>query len=80
MKEVYIVFYDREHPTDYDDYFCECIERVFETKEKAIEYCESIGTKDEIYDWYNATQREPDCMYEEVDYKYRYYIRRYSVY
>ena len=77
MEYIYIVFYSREHPYDHD--IINCISKIFKTEEKAIKYCESLGKKDEKYNWYESYQEEYDCMDELVEYRYRYIIRQYSI-
>lgn len=79
MKYIYIVFYSREHPYDHYDCITDCIYKIFKTEEKAIKYCESLGKKDEKYNWYESYQEEYDCMDELVEYRYRYVIRKYSI-
>ena len=79
MEYIYIVFYSREHPHDHDDYITDCISKIFKTEEKAIKYCESLGKKDEKYNWYESYQEEYDWMDELVKYRYRYVIRQYSI-
>ena len=79
MEYIYIVFYSREHPYDHDDYIMNCISKIFKTEENAIKYCESLGKKDEKYNWYRTYQKEYDYMDELVEYKYEYYIRKYPI-
>ena len=79
MEYIYIVFYSREHPHDNDDCITDCISKIFKTEEKAIKYCESLGKKNEKYNWYESYQVEYDCMDELVEYRYRYIIRQYSI-
>ena len=79
MEYIYMVFYSRSHPYDYDDSFTNCISKVFKTEEKAIKYCESLGKKDEKYNWYKTYQKEYDYMDDLVEYKYEYYIRKYPI-
>ena len=79
MEYIYIVFYSRSHPYDYDDYITGCISKIFKTEEKAIKYCETLGKKDEKYNRYKSYQKEYDCMDELVEYKYEYYIRQYPI-
>ena len=79
MEYIYIVFYSRKHPYDYDDYITGRISKIFKTKEKAIKYCESLGKKDEKYDWYESYQKEYDCMDELVEYEYIYRIEQHSI-
>jgi hypothetical protein len=79
MEYIYIVFYSREHPYDYNDCVTNCISKIFKTEEKAIKHCESLGKKDEKYNWYESYQEEYDCMDELVEYRYRYVIRKYSI-
>ena len=45
MEYIYIVFYSRSHPYDYDDNYTDCISKIFKTEEKAIKYCESLVKK-----------------------------------
>ena len=77
--KVYIVFYSRRHPYDDIDYITGRISKIFKTEEKAIKYCESLGKKDEKYDWYKSYQEEYDCMGDLVEYEYRYHIKQYSI-
>ena len=79
MEYIYIVTYSRRHPYDYIDYITDRISKIFKTEEQAIKYCESLGKKDEKYNWYESYQEEYDCMDELVEYKYRYTIRQYSI-
>ena len=79
MEYIYIVFYSREHPSDPYDYVTDCISKIFKTEEKAIKYCESLGKKDEKYNWYESYQKEYDSMDELVEYRYRYRIRQFSI-
>lgn len=79
MEYIYIVFYSRSHPYDYDDNYTNCISKIFKTEEKAIKYCESLGKKDEKYNWYKTYQKEYDYMDNLVEYKYEYYIRKYPI-
>ena len=79
MEYIYIVFYRRRHPYDYDDYITNCISKIFKTEEKAIKHCESLGKKDEEYNWYKSYQKEYDCMDELVEYEYIYKIEQYSI-
>ena len=77
--KVYIVFYSRRHPYDDIDYITDRISKIFKTEEKAIKYCESLGKKDEKYNWYESYQKEYDSMDELVEYRYRYRIRQFSI-
>ena len=77
--KVYIVFYSRRHPYDDIDYITGRISKIFKTEEKAIKYCESLGKKNEKYNWYESYQEEYDCVDELVKYEYRYYIKQYSI-
>ena len=79
MEYIYIVFYSRENQYDPDDYITDCISKIFKTEEKAIKYCESLGKKNEKYNWYESYQEEYDWMDELVEYRYRYIIRQYSI-
>ena len=83
MEYIYIVFYTKEHPHDYDDdYYDEIrnrVSKIFKTEEKAIKYCESLGKKHEEYNWYESYQEEYDLMNELVEYRYEYYIKKYPI-
>ena len=79
MEYIYIVFYSRKHPYDYDDYITNCISKIFKTEEKAIKYCESLGKKDEKYKWYKSYQKEYDRMNKLVEYEYIYKIEQHSI-
>ena len=79
MEYIYIVFYSRRHPYDYDDYITNRISKIFKTEEKAIKHCESLGKKDEEYNWYKSYQKEYDCMDELVEYEYIYKIEQHSI-
>lgn len=79
MEYIYIVFYTREHPSNYHDEIRDCISKIFKTEEKAIKYCESLGKKHERYNWYESYQEEYDLMNELVEYRYEYYIKQYPI-
>ena len=52
MQKVYVVYYNYEHPDDYDDKDYGIVGRIFATEEAAIRYCESVGTKCEVAELY----------------------------